>query len=269
VNRKPLTKSASVRAIRAQALVYGRHMLFLYASKVNKYAIQESFFASTGGNEELLYITRESVSSTKSRLNKLGLNPTVIHPEDLDAMEISAPISSKYRIIIDGVCEREYLDKLMTNHPGITALCMYDYAKLKPEQIQELVSIHDTLILNMPDFTVLSARSFDELDVTDATIKRFIKENLDFIILAMIVNTPMCGTDILDAIQRQFNVLLSPGTIYPLLYRLKESGLLACEVKMKKKVYKAARGRKVNILKMLDEHLLANEVLNGFLKSAV
>jgi len=264
-----LKNSASLSATPAQALVYGKHMLFLYASKVNKYATQVSFFASIVGNEESLYITREGLSSTKNRLNKLGINPTVIHPENLDALERSAPTTRRYRIIIDGVCEYLDLDKLMTNHPGTAALCMYDYTKLELEQIQELVSNHDMLILNMPDFTVLSARSFDELDVTDATIKRFIKENLDFIILAMIVHTPMCGTDILDAIQRQFNVLLSPGTIYPLLYRLKESGLLTCEVKVKKKVYKVARGRKINILKMLDEHLLANEVLNGFLKSAV
>jgi DNA-binding PadR family transcriptional regulator len=100
----------------------------------------------------------------------------------------------------------------------------------------------------------------------DATVERFVKEYLDIVILALIAGKPMCGTDILDIVHRNFNVLLSPGTIYPLLHRLKKEGLLEYECSIKKKVYKPARGSEANIRRILEEHSQANEILNDFLK---
>lgn len=107
----------------------------------------------------------------------------------------------------------------------------------------------------------------EKLDAADATIERFVKEYLDIVVLALVASKPMCGTDILDIVHRNFNVLLSPGTIYPLLHRLKEEGLLECECSIKKKVYKPARGSEANIRRILDEHCSTNEFLSDFLKS--
>jgi DNA-binding PadR family transcriptional regulator len=106
-----------------------------------------------------------------------------------------------------------------------------------------------------------------DIKLIDATIERFVKEYLDIVVLALIAGKPMCGTDILDIVHRNFNVLLSPGTIYPLLHRLKKEGLLECECSIKKKVYKPAKGSEANIQRILNEHSLANEFLNDFLKS--
>ncbi len=71
----------------------------------------------------------------------------------------------------------------------------------------------------------------------------------------------------MDIIHRNFNVLLSPGTIYPLLHKLKNEGLLECEYDIKKKIYKPAKGSEADIRSILDEHLLANELLSDFLMS--
>ncbi len=108
-----------------------------------------------------------------------------------------------------------------------------------------------------------------KLDIADATIERFVKEYLDIVVLALIAGRPMCGTDILDIVHRNFNVLLSPGTVYPLLHRLRKEGLLECECSVKKKLYKPARGSEENIRRILDEHSLANQFLNDFLKSRI
>ncbi len=103
--------------------------------------------------------------------------------------------------------------------------------------------------------------------VADETVERFVKEYLDIIILALIARKPMCGTDIMDIIHRDFNVLLSPGTIYPLLHRLRVEGLLECEYRIKKKIYRPAKG--VNIRSILEGHRATNENLNNFLKLEV
>jgi DNA-binding PadR family transcriptional regulator len=113
----------------------------------------------------------------------------------------------------------------------------------------------------------MAANHFKDLNIDDSKIERSVKEYLDIIVLALIIDRPMCGIEILDVIHRKFNVLVSPGTIYPLLHKLKDEGLLEWEFTFKKKIYKVARGKEKNICNILDEHLIANEYLNEFLKS--
>ena len=117
--------------------------------------------------------------------------------------------------------------------------------------------------------TILSSSSFKNLNIEYSTIERFVKEYIDIIVLSLIASRPMCGIEILDVIHREFNVLLSPGTVYPLLHKMKNKGLLEREYIIKKKIYKITRGNEKNIRNILDEHLMANEFLNEFLKSTV
>ncbi len=256
MNKKPTT-SIDIGAVLAGSLARNRHLLFLYTSHANKYAIQKSFFAMAQKDETLLYITGEEPALTIGQFS-------VVHPENIDDIET---ISGKLRMIIDGISEHERLEEFLTRNKDSTALCMYDLSRLEPGKIQTLVGGHDCLILYTPDMTVLSAGFLGKLEVADKTIERLLKEYLDIVVLALINSKPMCGTDILDIIHRNFNVLLSPGTIYPLLHKLKEDGLLECECVIKKKVYKPARGREVHIRNILDGHFLANEFLSSFLKS--
>jgi DNA-binding PadR family transcriptional regulator len=111
------------------------------------------------------------------------------------------------------------------------------------------------------------AISGKQLDAADATIERFVKEYLDIVVLSMIAGKPMCGTDIQDIVHRNFNVLLSPGTIYPLLHRLQREGLLECECSIKKKVYRPARGSEANIRHIIEKHSMASEFLSDFIRS--
>ncbi len=268
-----------IDAILTGSLAMSRHILFMYTSHMNKYAIQSSFFAISDDDEELMYVTGEQPGLIMGMFKK-DINLTVIRPENIDDLKTRG---GKLRIIMDMSsfdegCESpvdpsktdEYLrvhhrlEEFLTENKNSIALCMYDLSQLPPERIQKLAASHDRLILNTPDITVLSG---EKLDVADATIERFVKEYLDIVILALIASKPMCGTDILEIIHRNFNILLSPGTIYPLLHRLKKEGLLECECSIKKKVYKPARGSEANIQRILDEHSSANEFLNDFLKS--
>ncbi|MCG2825848.1 MAG: helix-turn-helix transcriptional regulator, partial [Thermoplasmatales archaeon] len=64
-----------------------------------------------------------------------------------------------------------------------------------------------------------------------------------------------------------FNVLLSPGTIYPLLHSLEKKGLLKCEYEVKTKTYRPGKGAEPKIRVLLNEHIQTSRFLSRFLQS--
>jgi len=250
-------------AILTGSLALSRHILFLYNSRINKYAIQSSFFAMSGDDEKLLYITEEQPELIMKLFEK-NIDISVIKPQNMGVLGTS---TNKHRIIMDMSSingGHEKLEELLDENQNNIALCMYNISMIAPEKIQKLSSCHDRLILITPDVTVLSGK---QLDAADATIERFVKEYLDIVVLSLIAGKPLCGTDILDIVHRNFNVLLSPGTVYPLLHKLKKEGLLECECGIKKKVYRPARGSEANIRQIIEKHSMASEFLSDFIKS--
>jgi DNA-binding PadR family transcriptional regulator len=263
MNKNTAIIPTSMDAILAGSLALSNHILFLYISQLNKNAIQSSFLAMSDDDEKLLYVTSKHSEVIKDTFEN-NFDLSFLSPENIGTLKT---MGGKLRIIMDMSSindGHEKLEGFLAENKNTTALCMYDLSCLPPERIEKLTASHDRLILNTPDITVLSG---EKLDVAEATIERFVKEYLDIVILALIARKPMCGTDILDIVHRNFNVLLSPGTIYPLLHKLKKEGLLEYECSIKKKVYKPARGSEANIKRILEEHSLANELLNDFLKS--
>jgi DNA-binding PadR family transcriptional regulator len=61
-------------------------------------------------------------------------------------------------------------------------------------------------------------------------------------------------------------VLLSPGTIYPLLHSLEEKGLLTSKKNGKAKTYVPAEDAELRIRSLLDEHIQARKLLNHYLQ---
>lgn len=66
----------------------------------------------------------------------------------------------------------------------------------------------------------------------------FVKAFLDIIVLAMLNENPSHGYKLMEDIHNEFGVLLSPGTLYPLLYRLEEGNLIEVEDVQRSKVYR-------------------------------
>jgi DNA-binding PadR family transcriptional regulator len=68
--------------------------------------------------------------------------------------------------------------------------------------------------------------------------KSMIKNFLDIIILAELRNSsPLSGYDVIDFIHKKFDVLISSGTIYSLLYSMERKGLIEGELTGGKRVY--------------------------------
>ena len=56
--------------------------------------------------------------------------------------------------------------------------------------------------------------------------ERIIKNFIDIIIMAELPNGPLSGYDIISYIHNKFQLLVSSGTIYSLLYSLERNGLI-------------------------------------------
>jgi len=65
------------------------------------------------------------------------------------------------------------------------------------------------------------------------------KTSLDLVVLAILNGKPMYGYKIMATIHKEFGVLLSPGSLYPLLHSLEEKKLVESHVEGGKKVYAA------------------------------
>ena len=68
-------------------------------------------------------------------------------------------------------------------------------------------------------------------------IQSLVKKNLDVIILSMLKDNPIHGYKIIADLHNTFGILLSPGTLYPLLYRLVSEQLIDVESESRRKVY--------------------------------
>jgi len=97
-----------------------------------------------------------------------------------------------------------------------------------------------------------------------------VKNHLEVIILSMLIEKSMCGYDLIKEIFSRYNVLISQGTVYPLLYSLKEDGILHVESMkgdMKTKRYSIAPDGRQSVEKKIDEFIRAEEsILNTIRK---
>lgn len=72
-------------------------------------------------------------------------------------------------------------------------------------------------------------------------LRRYVKAFLDLLVLAILNSRPRCGYEILATIHRGFGVLISPGTLYPLLHMLEERGLIEGRPQNRRKNYVLTR----------------------------
>jgi len=253
------------------------HTLHLYASKVDKYTIQRAFLIPTINDEKVIYVTEDDPASFIQEFNSINVDLRIIKPEEIRGLENEK--NCKLRIIIDAgsipnqkdaeVEEREsYINELGKEH-SINCLCTYDVSKLNPNIIKQLTMHHNQLRLTTSDITMLSGDLLDRSKLSEDSIEKMVKDNLETIILALLQKKPMCGTEIIGTIHLEFNVLLSPGTIYPLLHSLKEKGWITSKKHGKAKTYAAAEDAKLKISSLLNEHIQARKLLNHYLQPEI
>jgi DNA-binding PadR family transcriptional regulator len=107
----------------------------------------------------------------------------------------------------------------------------------------------------------------ESLQVSIDSIKKNVKDNLGVIVLALIRGRAMTGLDIMKTIHMEFDVLLSPGAVYPLLDSLQRRGLLSSLRVGKERVYETTIESKTEIQQLIHDQIQARKLLNNYLQS--
>jgi len=91
--------------------------------------------------------------------------------------------------------------------------------------------------------------------------ERIIKNFMDIIIMTELRNAPLSGYDVISYIHSKFNLLISSGTIYSLLYSLERNGLVEGVWDERKRIYKLTeKGQKT-----IETILNAGDKIKGFM----
>jgi DNA-binding PadR family transcriptional regulator len=93
--------------------------------------------------------------------------------------------------------------------------------------------------------------------------ERMIKNFMDVIIMTELRSGPLSGYDVISFINAKFNVLMSSGTVYSLLYSLERNGLVEGVWKERKRTYKLTDKGEETIATILG----AQEKIKAFLSS--
>ena len=91
--------------------------------------------------------------------------------------------------------------------------------------------------------------------------ERIIKNFMDIIIMTELRNGPLSGYDVISYIHNKFNLLISSGTIYSLLYSLERNGLVEGVWDERKRIYKLTEKGQKTIATILN----ASDNIKGFM----
>lgn len=248
------------KVISACAFTKPMHVLHLYSSNADKYAVHLPFLAKTGRGGRAIYVTSEKPEEVMKRFSGQNIDLTVVGPEKIGKMDTDA----KTVIVLDGLDAGSHEKNAAESKPCSVMVCAYSLAAMNPTTIQELAKCHDKLILTTGDTTLLSSASLMAPGgIPEESMEHIVKNDLELIVLALLANEPMHGIEIMKAMHKNFGVLLSAGTIYPLLHKLEKDGLLKMEYGIKTKRYSILKPEEVKA--MLNCRVNANAHINRFL----
>ena len=105
-----------------------------------------------------------------------------------------------------------------------------------------------------------------DLQIIKKMNERIIKNFIDIIIMAELRNGVLSGFDILNFIHNRFQLLISSGTIYSLLYSLERNGLIDGIWNERKRTYRLTEKGKHSIDTLLNADPDIRNFLANFLR---
>jgi DNA-binding PadR family transcriptional regulator len=111
----------------------------------------------------------------------------------------------------------------------------------------------------------MSANNVSESKILDELNERVIKSFLDIVVMAKLKSESLSGYDFIAFINKRFNMLISAGTVYSLLYSLERKQLIEGSGEERRRTYKLTEKGKVTI----DIILKANRQIEGFMANTL
>jgi len=105
------------------------------------------------------------------------------------------------------------------------------------------------------------------LRLEERITEKHVKTFLDIVVLAMLNGEPMYGYRIIAAIHREFGILLSPGSLYPLLHSLEGNRFIESRFNKGKIVYQVTSKGKEKFQKTFSAYKASIQRMSLFVKA--
>lgn len=269
--------------------------LFIYEGKEERYHRFLDFLEVGKENgENLVYVFPSPLEKFNfhidyEKYHEISILPKKIRPiheRDIRRLieEISSIADKKTRLIIDYsiTVNKKNLEHVVEFekflHKFGTTISALEARRIEQDMVKKLLKIHDKVVISTKEGTSVSFPrtvkngkvEIPDVNVVSAeTLEQCVKKSLDIIVLALLLQRPMCGFDIIKTIVQNFNVLLSQGTVYPILYELKEKGYVRDEKKgdNKTRLYIPTEDGMEYMEKKIRDYLIAQDsIINLILR---
>lgn len=99
-------------------------------------------------------------------------------------------------------------------------------------------------------------------EITSRIRQKCVRGFIDIMTLVLLADRAMCGYEIIESIYERAHVLLSPGTVYPLLDSLQRKGLIERRTESKKKIYEITSSGRETLVRMSAEYAKIQSILS-------
>lgn len=235
----------------------------------------KKFLSSSGTSDTVIILTSDDSRTIIKELTPCEAELHIINPGNIRQLKKILQRGSYTKLLVDAdsfshkselddLNRERYLKTILAKY-SLKCLCMYEVNNLSSEMLKHLTFFHSEYQLTSRDLTLISGDSIKKPAISLNSLQKIVKDNLEVIILALLNRGAICGSDLIGIVHTEFNVLLSPGTIYPLLHSLYEKELVTWikDGKEKKYVYKEDTESKIK--RLMKEHIDAQKLLNSYL----
>lgn len=254
-----------------------QHALHLYTSEVDRYQIHRAYLLSSKKDEEVVVVSSDDPRTIKLELGFTEGRLKILAPTELHDKDMAPTEGTSSCLIVDAssfssqsdmkINRREsYLNRVVEKN-SMRCLCTYKISDLSGAMIKHLAKVHDRLALTTGDLTLISGRFMEKPAVPDESIRKMVRDSLEAIILALIQKRKVTGLDIIQTIHLEFNVLLSPGAVYPLLSSLQERGLLTSSREGKERRYAPTQESRLEIERFVHQEIDGRRIMSSYLEN--
>ncbi len=119
-------------------------------------------------------------------------------------------------------------------HFPLRSMIALEVETLNYDKTKELFGLFENIVISARNEYQMSFLNFRQRranliqaeTVSRETLEHFVKSHLETIILALLLQNPLCGYYVIQSIYQRYSTFLSQGTVYPILYSLQRGGLL-------------------------------------------
>lgn len=179
--------------------------------------------------------------------------------EENNIMEGVQEIIEKASEKIPKPWKRSFRD-IQKNFP-IVFINAFSLSSISNNLLNRLLQMHKRVVMLTKNETMASFPGFSSVGglseptseaLPEDVLEQVIKRNLELVTLSIFEKRSMSGYSLIKEISSQFHILLSQGTIYPLLYSLEKSGLLQVKNGIgREKIYELTLKGKAHTKKIL------------------